>query len=138
VAILRNRKQLIAQAEQLARADVASLTADQARLKTEAASLGDNAAGESSSERIDRLRQISAKQNIQSILNDRLGAQQQLAALYGRWGEQSRDTAKDRSSPDIAVSGLDCSDLHVADPGGLGSPTGIGEDGSRSSPEADV
>ena len=85
---LRNRKQLIAQAEQLARADVAALTADQARLKTEAAGLGDRAVGESSSERIDRLRQISAQQNIQSILNDRLGAHQQLVALYGRWGEQ--------------------------------------------------
>ena len=36
---LRNRKQLIAQAEQLARADVAALTADQERLKTEAAGL---------------------------------------------------------------------------------------------------
>jgi hypothetical protein len=85
---LRYRKQLIAQAEQLARADVAALTADQAGLKAEAASLGEKAAGESSSERIDRLRRISAQQNIQSILNDRLGAQQQLAALYGRWGEQ--------------------------------------------------
>ena len=85
---LRNRKQLIAQAEQLARADVAALTADQARLKTEAAGLGDKTVGESSSKRIDRLRQISAQKNIQSILNDRLGAQQQLAALYGRWGEQ--------------------------------------------------
>src|SRR5712692_5137602 len=85
---LRNRKQLIAQAEQLARADVAALTEDQARLKTEAAGLGDKAAGESSSERIERLRQIGAQQNIQNILNDRLGAQQQLAALYGRWGEQ--------------------------------------------------
>ena len=85
---LRNRKQLIAQAEQLARADVAALTGDQARLKTEAAGLGDKTVGESSSERIDRLRQISAQKNIQSILNDRLGAQQQLAALYGRWGEQ--------------------------------------------------
>jgi small-conductance mechanosensitive channel len=85
---LRNRKQLIAQAEQLARADVAAMTADQERLKTEAAGLGDKAIGESSSERIDRLRQISAQQNIQSILNDRLGAQQQLVALYGRWGEQ--------------------------------------------------
>src|SRR5882724_12981130 len=67
---LRNRKQLIAQAEQLARADVAALTADQAGLKTEAGGLGDKAAGESSSERIDRLRQIAAEQNIQSILND--------------------------------------------------------------------
>jgi len=85
---LRNRKQLIAQAEQLARADVAALTEDQARLKREAAGLGDKAVGETSSERIERLRQIGAQQNIQSILNDRLGAQQQLAALYGRWGKQ--------------------------------------------------
>src|ERR1700675_2213183 len=85
---LRNRKQLIAQAEQLARADVAALTEDQARLKTEAAALGDKAVGESSSERIERQRQIGAQQNIQNILNDRLGAQQQIAALYGRWGKQ--------------------------------------------------
>src|ERR1700676_3350102 len=81
---LRNRKQLIAQAEQLARADVAALTADRARLKTEAAGLSDKAVGESSSERIDRLRQISTQQSIESIVNDRLGAQQQLVTLYGR------------------------------------------------------
>src|SRR5450759_2114286 len=85
---LRNRKQLIPQAEQLARADVAALTADQERLKAEAAGLGGKAVGESSSERIDRLRQISAQQNILSILHDRLGAQQQLVALYGLWGQQ--------------------------------------------------
>src|ERR1700694_2104632 len=85
---LRNRKQLIAQAEQLARADVAALTADQVKLKAKAVGLGDKPIVESNSERIDRLRQISAQQNIQSILNDRLGAQQQLVALYGRWGEQ--------------------------------------------------
>src|SRR5258706_8216427 len=85
---LRNRKQLVAQAEQLARADVAALTGDQASLKADAAGIANKAVGESSSKRIDRLRQISAQQNIQSILNDRLGAQQQLVALYGRWGEQ--------------------------------------------------
>jgi len=85
---LRSRKQLIAQAEQLAKADVAALTADQSRLKTEAAGSGDKTAGESSSQRIERLRRISAQKNIQSILNDRLGAHQQLAALYGRWGKQ--------------------------------------------------
>jgi small-conductance mechanosensitive channel len=85
---LRNRKQLIAQAEQLARADVAALTADQVKLKAEAVGLGDKSIVESNSERIDRLRQISAQQNIQSILNDRLGAQQQLVALYERWGQQ--------------------------------------------------
>jgi len=85
---LRNRKQLIAQAEQLARADVAALTADQVRLKAEFADVGDKAVGKSSSERMARLQQIAVQQNIQSILNDRLGAQQQLVALYGRWGEQ--------------------------------------------------
>jgi small-conductance mechanosensitive channel len=85
---LRNRKHLIDQAEQFARADVAALTDDRARLKTEGAGPGDKAVGESSSERIERLQQISTQQNIQSILNDRLGAQQQLVALYGRWGEQ--------------------------------------------------
>jgi len=85
---LRNRKQLVAQAEQLARADVAALTGDQASLKADAAGIANKAVGESSSKRIDRLLEISAQQNIQSILNDRLGAQQQLVALYGRWGEQ--------------------------------------------------
>src|SRR5246500_2013749 len=54
---LRSRKQLIAQAEQLARADMAALTADQARLKTEAPILEDKTAGESSSQRIERLQQ---------------------------------------------------------------------------------
>jgi small-conductance mechanosensitive channel len=85
---LRNRKELIAQAEQLARADVAALTADQENLRNEIVGLGSKAVGESPSERIDRLQQISAQQNILSILNDRLGAQQQLVALYGRWGQQ--------------------------------------------------
>ena len=85
---LRNRKQLIAQAQQLAKADVAALTGDEERLKAEAAAIANKPAGESSAERIDRLQRISAQQNILSILNDRLGAQQQLVALYGRWGEQ--------------------------------------------------
>jgi small-conductance mechanosensitive channel len=85
---LRNRKQLIAQAEQLARADVAALTADRARLKAQASDAGDRAVEKSSSQRMARLQQAVAEQNIQSILNDRLGAHQQLVALYGRWGEQ--------------------------------------------------
>src|ERR1700747_1350221 len=42
----RSRKQLIEQAEQLARADVAALTSDQARLKTEAAGSEEKSAGE--------------------------------------------------------------------------------------------
>jgi small-conductance mechanosensitive channel len=85
---LRHRKQLIAQAQQLAKADMAALTEDEERLKAEAADIASKPAGESSAERIDRLQRISAQQNVLSILNDRVGAQQQLVALYGRWGEQ--------------------------------------------------
>ena len=85
---LHRRRALIVQAEQLARADVAALTGDEERLKTEAAGLGAKAHGESGSERIERLQRVSAQQNILSILHDRLGAQQQLVALYGRWVEQ--------------------------------------------------
>ena len=85
---LRKRKALIEQAEQLARADLAALTADEERMKTEAAGLAARPAGESNADRIARMQRIGAQQNILSILNDRLGAQQQLAALYGRWGDQ--------------------------------------------------
>jgi Mechanosensitive ion channel len=84
----RNRKQLIEQAQQLARADVAALKEDDERLKAEAASLASKLVGESNSERIDRLERINTQQNMLSILHDRLGAQQQLVTLYGRWGEQ--------------------------------------------------
>jgi len=85
---LRNRKELIAQAQQLARADVAALTQDQTRLKAEAESEPDKAASESSSDRVDRLQEKAVRQNILAILGDRLGTQQQLVALYGRWGDQ--------------------------------------------------
>lgn len=85
---LRSRKQLITQAQQLARADADALAADQVALKTEAAVPVDKAAGESSAERIERLQLTTAQQNVQGILNDRLGTQQQLVALYGRWEQQ--------------------------------------------------
>ena len=85
---LRNRRELITQAQQLAKADVAALKSDEDRLRAEAADMEAKPAAESSSERIDRLQRISTQQNILSILHDRLGAQQQLVALYGRWGEQ--------------------------------------------------
>src|SRR5215472_9992591 len=85
---LRKRKDLIAQAQQLAKADVAALSGDEERMKGEAAALAARAPGESPSERIDRLQRLSAQQNILSIMHDRLGAQQQLEDLYSRWGEQ--------------------------------------------------
>ncbi|HEX6824394.1 MAG TPA: mechanosensitive ion channel domain-containing protein [Candidatus Sulfotelmatobacter sp.] len=85
---LLNRKQLVAQAQQLAQADVAALAGDEERMKGEAAALSSKAPGESASDRIERLQRLSAQQSIISILHDRLGAQQELAALYGRWGDQ--------------------------------------------------
>jgi len=85
---LRKRKELIAQAHQLASADVTALTGDEERMKAEAASLAARPPGESPSERIDRVQRLGAQQNILSILHDRLGAQQQLEDLYRRWGEQ--------------------------------------------------
>ena len=88
----RSRMQLIAQAEQLATADVAALTADRVRLETEAQgsadSLAAKVAGESNSTRIKDLQGLAAQRTILSILDDRLGAQQQLVALYVRWGNQ--------------------------------------------------
>jgi small-conductance mechanosensitive channel len=88
----RSRRQLIEQAEQLALADVAALTEDHARLEKEAAEADGTAAaktaGESSSSRVKELQERATQRNILSILNDRLGAQQQLATLYVRWGSQ--------------------------------------------------
>ncbi len=85
----RNRKRLIAQAEQLAAADVAALTSDQERMKAEASSdASATTASLSSAERVERLQRQAEQQKVQSILNDRLGAQQQLVALYGRWEKQ--------------------------------------------------
>jgi small-conductance mechanosensitive channel len=88
---LTSRKELVSQAEQLANADVAALTGDQTRLKAEASTNADSNKSEqssSSSDRIDHLQEKAVKQNIISILGDRLRTQQQLAALYARWGEQ--------------------------------------------------
>jgi small-conductance mechanosensitive channel len=88
----RSRKQLIEQAEQLARADVAALTADHARLKQQAqtseANTAANTAGESSWAQVKELQSLATQRTILSIADDRLSAQQQLAALYVRWANQ--------------------------------------------------
>jgi small-conductance mechanosensitive channel len=88
-----SRKQLIAQAEQLARDDVAALTADHVKLQkeaqtSEASAAAAKTAGESSSARVKQLQGLASQRIILSILNDRLSAQQQLAALYVRWANQ--------------------------------------------------
>ena len=89
----RSRKQLIEQAEQLARADVAALTADHARLVSQAQAAeakagAEKTVGESSAARVKELQRAETQRNILSILDDRLAAQQQLVTLYVRWGSQ--------------------------------------------------
>ncbi|HEX4285151.1 MAG TPA: mechanosensitive ion channel domain-containing protein [Terracidiphilus sp.] len=89
----RIRSGLLDQAEQLAKADVAALTGDHARLEAEAkqpaaiAGTQSAAAGPSSG-KVDALQRMAEQRKILSIVSDRLGAQQQLAALYIRWGKQ--------------------------------------------------
>jgi small-conductance mechanosensitive channel len=85
---LSNRKELIAQAGQLAGADVTALSDDQTRLKAEATTDTNKSTQDSGSDRIDNLQERAVRQNILSILSDRLRTQQQLAALYARWREQ--------------------------------------------------
>ncbi len=88
----RSREQLIEQAEQLARADAAALTADHARIQHQAQTSEANAAAktadESSTARVKELQGLATQRTILSIVDDRLSAQQQLAALYVRWGDQ--------------------------------------------------
>jgi small-conductance mechanosensitive channel len=89
----RSRKRLIEQAEQLARADVAALTEDRIRLEAEAGADERSAAtvksaGQTNPDRVNQLQRLAAQRNILSILNDRLGSQQQLVALYVKWGKQ--------------------------------------------------
>ncbi|HWW97253.1 MAG TPA: mechanosensitive ion channel domain-containing protein [Edaphobacter sp.] len=86
----RSRMQLIKQAEGLARADVAALTEDHARLGAEAKALESSDAGaqRSGAGRVKELERMATQRYVLSVVNDRLGAQQQLVALYGKWGDQ--------------------------------------------------
>jgi small-conductance mechanosensitive channel len=91
----RSRMQLIKQAEGLARADVAALTEDHKRLEADAKALessyaGAKAAGAQSSGagRVKELQRMATQRYVLNVVDDRLGAQQQLVALYGKWGQQ--------------------------------------------------
>jgi small-conductance mechanosensitive channel len=89
----RRRRQLIDQAEQLAKADIAALSDDHVRLEQELEKPGSsappaNADGDSPSSKVDKLRRMAEQRNVLRILDDRLETQQQLAALYVRWGKQ--------------------------------------------------
>ena len=91
----RSRMDLLEQAGTLARADVAALTADHARLEPQAKAAEDQAAAAKAAgtsaagaSRVKDLQRLAEQRKILSIIDDRLGAQQQLVALYAKWGEQ--------------------------------------------------
>jgi small-conductance mechanosensitive channel len=91
----RTRMQLIDQAAGLAKADVAALTDDHTRLEAEAkaselSDAGAKTAGGASAgpQRVKELQRLATQRYILSVVDDRLGAQQQLVALYGKWRDQ--------------------------------------------------
>jgi small-conductance mechanosensitive channel len=89
----KNRVTLLQQAEQLATADVAALTDDRLRLEAQAVAdekgaTQSHSAGQSNADRLSLLQRLAGQRTILSILNDRLGAQQQLVALYVKWQKQ--------------------------------------------------
>ena len=89
----RNRKRLVGEAEQLAQADIAALTADHAKLAAaiqtkEASAAQAEKTGEPNTARVKDLHSLAEQRTILSILDDRLASQQQLATLYVRWGQQ--------------------------------------------------
>lgn len=91
----RSRMQLIKQAEGLARADVAALTEDHKRLEAEAKALESSyavaktaGARSSGAGRVKELQRMATQRYVLSVVDDRLGAQQQLVAVYGKWGQQ--------------------------------------------------
>jgi small-conductance mechanosensitive channel len=91
----RSRVKLLEQAEQQARADAAKLSADHEALEAQAktaerADAGAKASGSvaTGATRVTELKTLAARRNVLSILDDRIGAQQQLATIYAHWQQQ--------------------------------------------------
>ncbi len=91
----RTRMQLLDQAEAQAQSDAKTLSAEHDRMEAEAKSSETKDAGAKAdgsvatgAARVKVLQKMAAQRNILSILDDRIGAQQQLAVIYGRWGDQ--------------------------------------------------
>jgi small-conductance mechanosensitive channel len=86
----RSRERLIAQAERQALEDGARLSEEHGKLeaKAKAAEAQGTGTATSSAGRVKMLQRLAARRSILSILDDRMGAQQQLAVAYGRWVRQ--------------------------------------------------
>jgi small-conductance mechanosensitive channel len=91
----RSRMQLLDQAEAQAQSDAKALAADHDRMEaaaktSETKDAGAKADGDvgTGAARVKVLQKMATQRNILSILDDRIGAHQQLAVIYGRWGDQ--------------------------------------------------
>jgi small-conductance mechanosensitive channel len=96
----RSRRALLVQAKQEADADVANLSAGHAELEKRSSAVkakldaianpGSAAADADSSaeSRVERMAKAHALAQIHSILDDRMGTEQQLSAVYARWTAQ--------------------------------------------------
>jgi len=87
----RDRYQLLQQAAQQAQSDAASLTAHrnslEAQLNAGSGTQGGGAASDTAT-RLATIHEMSAERQMLSIDTDRIQTQQQLAAVYGKWGNQ--------------------------------------------------
>jgi len=88
----RNRYQLLQQSKQKADADAANLMAKHSALDAQASKgTGSSANGQAEPDTATRLammQQRSQQRQILSIYDDRIQTEQQLAAVYGKWGNQ--------------------------------------------------
>jgi small-conductance mechanosensitive channel len=91
----RSRVKLLEQAEQQARDDAAKLSSEHNALEAkakaaESADAGAKASGAvaTGAARVTELKTLAARRNVLSILDDRIGGQQQLATIYARWQQQ--------------------------------------------------
>jgi small-conductance mechanosensitive channel len=86
-----SRYRLLEQAQQLARTDAVSLTAEhnalEAKANTGATSAGSDDATNSAT-RLAGIKDRAAERQILSIYDDRIQTEQQLAAVYGKWSAQ--------------------------------------------------
>jgi small-conductance mechanosensitive channel len=84
----RSRKNLILQAEQQAKDDVQTLTAQHNALEAKANSAASAPAPADSSARLDAIKARAAQRQVLTIYDDRIGTEQQLAAVYAKWAAQ--------------------------------------------------
>jgi small-conductance mechanosensitive channel len=91
----RSRAKLLEQAEQQARDDASKLSSEHNALEAKAkaaetADAGAKASGAvaTGAARVTELKTLAARRNVLSILDDRIGGQQQLATIYARWQQQ--------------------------------------------------